>query len=116
MGKAFNGLYYLIDEPIQYQLDAIKQHSVSITLQVPQVIQGHPLVTSTNLWYSRLGHIPLSKLKTLPNFPIFVLLKVTFVLLAPWPSLLNYHTLLVFQERPQYLILFTSTFGVLIEF
>ena len=48
MGKAFNDLYYLIDEPIQYQLDTKKQHDVSTTLQVPQVIQSHPLLTSTN--------------------------------------------------------------------
>ena len=68
IGKAFNGLYYLIDEPIQYQLDAKKQHNVSTTLQVLQVIQGHPLLTSTNLWHSRLGLIPLTKLTKLSDF------------------------------------------------
>uniref|UniRef100_A0A803MGK3 Uncharacterized protein n=1 Tax=Chenopodium quinoa TaxID=63459 RepID=A0A803MGK3_CHEQI len=72
IGKAENGLYYLINEPMQdviKKLAELKKHSEKVALQATSTMTLLGTVKNVNklseptLWHQRLGHAPMTKIR-----------------------------------------------------
>lgn len=76
VGKAVNGLYYLLNESIKEVLKLIKSKALeklhgdnkgevkamNSELQIPAVISNITHVNPTTLWHQRLGHAPMARI------------------------------------------------------
>lgn len=89
VGKEENGLYYLINNPLQQILSDLKkimsQHNTethggkamnadtTLTMfDLPATISNAASLSETTLWHHRLGHAPLKKIGTIPSLTGFV--------------------------------------------
>ena len=86
VGKAVNGLYYLVNEDMNKVVNGVKKGnteaeipvceerrrlSASCKVNLPNTISGVPQNSSTTLWHQRLGHAPLAKLSHIEGLKEF---------------------------------------------
>ncbi|XP_048502343.1 uncharacterized protein LOC125498304 [Beta vulgaris subsp. vulgaris] len=84
VGKSANGLYYLINEPVEKTLYRIKEETSSVIqrdkkrvamnaqnyTEFPSVIRDVPKLNKETLWHHRLGHAPMKKLAMIDSIDV----------------------------------------------
>ena len=89
VGKAVNGLYYLVNEDMKKVVSGVtremcsnpkpdntmcvgtRRMSAACKVNIPNTISGVPQNSSTTLWHQRLGHAPLAKLSNIEGLKGF---------------------------------------------
>ncbi|KAL2904103.1 Retrovirus-related Pol polyprotein from transposon TNT 1-94 [Bienertia sinuspersici] len=88
VGRAVNGLYYLVEEPLEKIMEKLKNGTLSVQnmkanlkhnqamnatekQSLPGTIWKDTKLSQTALWHHRLGHAPLSKIKKIEGLKGF---------------------------------------------
>lgn len=79
-----NGLYYLINEPVESTLKKLKDHTLNIVSaqkgktamtvhtcsELPSVLRDVPKLSKVTLWHHRLGHEPMKRIALIENLDV----------------------------------------------